>query len=102
MAEQPLVGGDADLRALDLASTGPAAQLPGDLADLGQRLGRYRLAEAGQAPGRVDRDPAADRGLAGPQQRLRLAARAEPDVFDPVQLERGGQVVDLGQAHVPR
>ena len=48
VAEQALVGGDADPGALDLPALGLAAQLPGHLAHLGQRLGRHRLAEAGQ------------------------------------------------------
>ena len=38
-----------DARALDLTALGLAAQLPGDLAHLRQRLGRDGLAEAGQA-----------------------------------------------------
>src|SRR4051812_18211615 len=48
VAEEPLVGGEADLRVLDLSTLGLAAQLPGDLAHLRQGLGRHRLAEAGQ------------------------------------------------------
>ena len=36
------------------------------------------------------------------QQRLGLALRAEADVLVPVELERGGEVVDLGQAEVRR
>ena len=35
-------------------------------------------------------------------ERARLALLAEADVLVPVELERGGQVVDLGQAHVLR
>ena len=77
VAEQALVGGDADPGALDLAAARLAAQLPGQLADLGQRLGRHRLAEAGEPAGRVDRDPAADRGVAGAEQLLGLAALAQ-------------------------
>ena len=50
---------------------GLPAQLPGHLAHLGQRLGGNGLAEAGQPTARVDRDPAADRGVAGAQQRAR-------------------------------
>ncbi len=54
-----------DPGALDLASAGVAAQLPGELAHLGDGLGGDRLAEAGQAARRVDRDAAADgRGAA--------------------------------------
>src|SRR6478609_4213099 len=102
MAEEPLVGGDADARALDLAALGLAAELPGHLAHLCERLRGDGLAEAGETTGRVDRDPAADGGVTGPQQRLGLAALAELQVLDPVQLQRGREVVDLGQADVGR
>src|SRR6185369_15246775 len=57
VAEQALVGGDPDAGAFHLATGGLAAQLPGDLADLGQRLGRDGLAEAGEPAARVDRHP---------------------------------------------
>ena len=87
-------------RALDLAGAGLAPQLPGDLAHLGDRLGGDRLAEAGQPAARVHRDAAAELGVAGAQQRLGLALAAEPDVLVPVELERGRQVVHLGQAEV--
>ena len=50
VAEQALVGGDADAGAVDLAATGLAPQLPHDLAHLGERLGGNGLAEAGQPP----------------------------------------------------
>src|SRR3546814_5102110 len=83
VAEEPLVGGDADLRPLHLPALRLPAQLPHQLAHLGDRLGRHCLAEAREATRRVDRDPAAARGVAGPQQHLRLAALAKPDVPDP-------------------
>jgi hypothetical protein len=60
VAEEALVGGDADRGALDLAAGGLAPELPGDLADLGDRLGGDGLAEAGQPAARVDRDAAAE------------------------------------------
>ena len=41
MAEEALVGGDAHARALDLATLGLAAELPGELADLGEGLRRH-------------------------------------------------------------
>jgi hypothetical protein len=47
VAEQTLVGGDADLGALDLTAGGLALELPGEFADLRDGLGRDRLAEAG-------------------------------------------------------
>ena len=86
--------------ALDLAAGGLAPQLPGDLAHLGQGLGGDGLAEAGQAAARVDRDAAADLGVAVVEQALGLALGAQPDVLVPVELERGRQVVDLGQVEV--
>ncbi len=48
MAEQALVGGHADLRALDLPAGGLALELPGELAHLRDGLGRDGLAEEGQ------------------------------------------------------
>ena len=71
VAKQALVGGDAHLRALDLAVSGLPAQLPGEFAYLGDGLGRYRLAETGQPPGDIDRDPAAQGGVSPPQQGCR-------------------------------
>ena len=88
-------------RALHLAAAGLAPQLPGDLAHLGDGLGGDGLAEAGEPAARVHRDAAADRGVARAQQRLGLALLAQADVLVPVELERGGEVVDLGQARGP-
>ena len=48
VAEQALVCGDADCGALDLATGGLTAQLPGQLTHLGDRLGGNRLTEARQ------------------------------------------------------
>jgi hypothetical protein len=45
MAEQPLVRGDPGARPRHLARSGSAAQLPGQLADLGDCLSGHRLAE---------------------------------------------------------
>src|SRR5918999_2858255 len=45
VAEQALVDGEADGGTLDLAPVGLAAQLPGQLADLGDGLGGDGLAE---------------------------------------------------------
>src|SRR5690625_6088400 len=53
VAKQALVGGDAHLGTLDLAVAGLAAQLPGQLTDLGQRLGGHGLAETRQ-PARAE------------------------------------------------
>ena len=69
MAEEALVRRDADARAVHLAAGGQTADLPGELADLGDRLGRYGLSEAAEAAAGVDRDTAAESGLAVVQQR---------------------------------
>ena len=100
VSEQSLIGGDADLGALHLTAGGLALQLPGELADLRDRLCRNGFAEAGQPTGRVDRNPAPDGGRPTAQQLLGLALRAQAEVLVPVQLQRGGQVVDLRQAQV--
>ena len=68
---------------------------------LGDGLGRDRLAEAGEATGDVDRDSATDRRIAPAQGGGRLAPGGEAQVLDPVELQRGGEVVDLRQADVP-
>src|SRR6185295_10428048 len=83
VSEQSLVGRDADLGALDLAAGGLTLQLPGQLADLRDGLGRDRLAEAGQPARRVDRDPAADGGGAAAQQRFGVALVAQAEVLVP-------------------
>src|SRR3954463_11036531 len=88
VTEQPLVGGDADGRALDLAGTRLATELQRELDHLGDRLGGDRLPEAGQPAARVDRDAAPNGRRAGPQQVLRLALLAQPDALVPVELER--------------
>ena len=58
MAEQALVAGDAGAGGRSLAGAGLAAKLPDEFADLGQPLGRHRLAKTGQPAGRIDRDEA--------------------------------------------
>ena len=77
MPEQALIGGDADLRVLDLAAGGLSTQLPGQFARLGDRLRGDGLAEARQPARRVDRDLAADDGRTAAQQRLGFAFRAQ-------------------------
>ena len=47
--EEALVDRDADLGARDLPAVGLAAELPGELADLGDRLRRDRFAEAAES-----------------------------------------------------
>src|SRR5207244_1087284 len=100
VTEQALVDGEADACTLDLAPLGLAPQLPGELADLGQGLGGHGLAEAGQPAAGVDGDTAADGGVAVVEQTLGLARLAEADVLVPVELEGGGEVVDLGHVEV--
>ena len=60
--------------ALDLAAGGLAPELPGDLAHLGDGLGRDGLAEAGQPAARVHRDAPAERRC----RRRAAAARPRP------------------------
>jgi acetyl-CoA acetyltransferase len=77
VAEEALVHGDARGGAVDLAVAGLAPQLPGELAHLGDRLGRDRFAEAREAPARVDRHAASDGGVAVVEQPLGLACFGE-------------------------
>src|SRR4051794_6878545 len=101
VAEEALVRGDAGPGALDLAGAGAALQLPRDLAPLGDRLRGPRLAEAGEPAARVDGDALApDGGVAVVDEPLGLAGLAEPEVLVPVELERGREVVDLGDVDV--
>src|SRR5690606_35025641 len=100
VAEEALVRRDARGGALDLAARGLASELPGDLADLGDGLGGDGLAEASQTTARVDRDAAAELRVAVVQQALGLALLAQADVLVPVELERGREVVHLGQREV--
>src|SRR5688572_31316691 len=79
---------------------GLTTELPRELAHLRNRLGRDRLTEAGETARRVDRDAATDRGRAAAEQGLGLAARTQPDVLVPVELECRREVVDLGEAEV--
>src|SRR5439155_8425985 len=86
--------------AVQLAGAGLAAQLPRDLAHLRDGLRGDRLAEAGEAAARVDGDAPTQLGVTRAQQRLGLAFTTQADVLVPVELERGGEVVDLGQREV--
>src|SRR5207248_4533433 len=71
--EQSLVHGEPDAGAFDLPLARLAAQLPGDLAHLRQRLGRNGFAEARQPAARVHRDATADGGRAVVDELLGLA-----------------------------
>src|SRR5271169_784865 len=98
--EQSLVGRDGHGGSFHLVPGGGAPELPNALADLGDGLGGDGLAEAREATRGVDRHPAAERGDAVAQQLLRLTLPAQADVLVPVELQRGGEVVDLGQTDV--
>src|SRR5271169_1208723 len=87
VAEQTLVGGDPDASAFDLTTGRLAAQLPHQLTHLRDRLGRDRLAEAGQSAACVHWHLAADRRRAAAQQPFGLALGAQADVLVPVELE---------------
>ena len=86
--------------ALDLSAAGLAADLPGELADLRDRLGGDRLSEAREAAARIHGNAAAQGRRPVVQQRLAPPGLAEADVLVPVELERGREVVDLGEVHV--
>src|SRR5690606_7541079 len=86
VAEQALVRGEPDLRAVDLAVSRLAAELPRHLAHLSDRLRGHRLAEAAQATARVDRCAAPDRRVTVVEQPLGLALGAQTDVLVPVEL----------------
>src|SRR3546814_6170797 len=77
VAEEALVDGEAGAGALHLAALGLAAELPGDLADLRDGLGRDGLAEARQPTRRVARDAPAAGGVAVAQELLGLTGRSE-------------------------
>jgi hypothetical protein len=100
VAEESLVGGDADGGVFDLAAGGLAFELPGQFADLGDGLGGDGFAEGGQPAGGVDGDAAADGGGPGAQELFGFALGAQAQVFIPVEFQCGGQVVDLGQGEV--
>ena len=100
MPEQALVDGDPDLGAFHLATFRLAAQLPDELADLCNRLGRNGFAEARQAAAWVHRDASTQCGVAIVEQALRFTRLAQPDVLVPVELERRGQIVHLRETHI--
>ena len=103
VAEETLVGGDADPRTVDLAARRPGRAAARSPRRPGRAPGRGR-------PRRSRPDP--PDGLTGSRPPIvvspaRSSASASPrlhscEVLDPVQLERGGQVVDLGQVDVGR
>src|SRR5262249_57461217 len=92
-------GGPAP-RPFALAAGALPAHWPGGLEALGDRLGRHRLAEAGEAAARVHGDAAAERRRAVADQLLGIPRLAQADVLVPVELERRGEVVDLRQVEV--
>ena len=88
MAEQALVGGNADLGAVYLTLASLAAQLPGQFANLGQRLGRNRFTETGETAGGVHWQAATEFGVAIADQLRVFTAGAELQVFVPVHFQR--------------
>ena len=76
MAEETLVDGHPDPGPLHLTTVGLAPELPDELADLGDGLGRNGLPEAREAARGVDRHPAPQGGGPVAQQLLRLALAA--------------------------
>ena len=97
MPEQALIGRHGDPGPLHLVSRGGAPELPHALAHLGDGLGRDGLSCFGEA---IPAQAIAQRRDAVAQELLRLALPAQADVLVPVELEGGGEVVDLGQADV--
>ena len=87
MAEQALVGGNAHPGAFNLALTRLAAQLPRQLTDLCQRLSGHSLAKACQTARGVNRQTAAEFGIAIAHQLCSLTARAQLQVFIPVHFQ---------------
>ena len=67
----------ASLRALDLGRLGGAAQLPGQLVALGEAGGAERMALRQQAAGGIGHDLAAVGVVAGVDERLGAALRAQ-------------------------
>ena len=68
----------AHLGSVDLAGAGLAPELPGQLAHLGDGLGRDSFREAPRPPLGFHGKATADGGVAVSQQALGLADRAEP------------------------
>ena len=63
-------------------------------------LSRHGFTEAGEAATGVDRDAAAQLGVAVVEQAFRFALLAQADVLVPVEAEGRGEVVHLGQREV--
>lgn len=102
MPEQALIDSDAHGSVLNLTPGCRASQLPGDLADLGKRLGGDGLTEARQPTRRVDGNRSAQAGDAVSKEPLGVAFFAQPNVLVPVELESSRQVVDLRKAEFVR
>ena len=92
----------ADLRALDLALVGLAAQLPGELGALGQAGGAERMALGDQAAGRVHHPPAAVGRVLGIDELAALALLGQAERLVGDQLVGGEAVVQLDDVDVVR
>src|SRR3954466_3959826 len=77
VAEEALVGGDADGGAVDLPAGGLAPELPTEFANRGEGWGGDGLPEAREASRGVDRDATADGGGAAAQQFFGFALGAQ-------------------------
>ena len=102
MSEQPLICRDARFGAIDLAVTGLAAELPGQLADLRDRLRRDGLAETTEPAARVDGNASSKGRVAVAEHLLGLAGFAETDILVPIEFEGRRQIVDLGKVEILR
>ena len=100
MTEEALVGGDADFGAVHLTFARVSPQLPSEFADLSERLGRHGFSKRREATARVDGDLTADGCFTIPQQTFGFASFTNPDVFVPIELERGRKIVHFGEIQI--
>src|SRR3990167_3913350 len=92
----------AELRVPDLPLSGIAAQVSGDLVDVGDAGSAQGMAFGQQPAGDIHRDAAAQLGVAVVDQPSRLAVGAEAEVLVVNDLGRGEAVVQLDEAEVLR
>src|SRR5579871_4033626 len=94
--------GEAEPRALDLAGAGFAAQVRGDLVDVGDAGGAQRVALGEQAAGYVHGDAPAERRVAGVDQLAGFALGAKAEVLVVHDLSGRKAIVQLDQVDVLR
>ncbi len=100
MAEHAVVDRQADRRVGNLSGASLSAELPRQLAHLSDGLGRDCLTERSQPSRGIDRDSSADGRIPIAQELRRVAWFTEANVFIPIELIRGAEVVDLGDVEV--